>query len=257
MIRFLLVNDDGINSKGLKAVVDALEGLGEIYIAAPAKQMSAVGHGITMRDNIRVDEVEYKGAKKAWAIYGTPADCVKLATTTLLDNPCDLTISGINEGSNLGSDTLYSGTVAAALEAAFDYTPAMAISLAKEKGPYDFSPCIKYIREIVEGFLKETINIPYGVCLNINIPAIEEIKGIKASKLSMRHYDDYYVKKGELEGSIGLYHIEGEPLDKNIKEDYLDVNVVKSGYISITPIKVDMTDDNMYLALKDSLKKGW
>ena len=135
MINILLVNDDGIDSLGIRSLAKALTGLGEIWIVAPAIQRSAVGHGITVRRGMKVRKVEVEGAKAAWSIDGKPADCVKLAVTELLPEPMDLLLSGINEGPNLGTDTLYSGTVAGALEGAFNEIPSLAVSLARKEAP--------------------------------------------------------------------------------------------------------------------------
>ena len=253
MINILLVNDDGIDSLGIRSLAKALTGLGEIWIVAPAIQRSAVGHGITVRRGMKVRKAEVEGAKAAWSIDGKPADCVKLAVTELLPEPMDLLLSGINEGPNLGTDTLYSGTVAGALEGAFNEIPSLAVSLARKEAPWDFTAAAEVSADLVRRYLEGKLLIPAMSILNVNIPdlPLDSLKGYRATCLGIQRYNDTYqlLEEGEEER---VYHLRGAALPgdgRNLEED---LNAVAQGYVSLSPISVDRTDHRLLAELKRS-----
>ena len=239
-MRILLTNDDGINVKGLHALVNELDTLAEIYVAAPDHERSGTGHSITVFDPIRAAAVKIAGAKKGWVIGGTPVDCVKLALNRLITEKIDLVISGINHGSNLGTDVLYSGTVSAAAEGVIMGCPAIAVSLDTYSEDADFTFTARLIRRIVTSVMLE--GIERTTLLNINVPFLpdEQIEGIRITKLGLRNYDNLFEERLDPRGNT-YYWLGGGVLREEQHVDS-DVYAVENGYISITPIHLDLTD---------------
>lgn len=254
MINILLVNDDGIDSPGIRALVQELRGLGRVWVTAPSSQRSAASHGITTRRGMAVREVGLEGAAGAWSIGGKPADCVKMAVVQLLDEPMDLLISGINEGSNLGTDTLYSGTVAGAVEGAFNDIPSMAISLVREKAPWDFRAAAQVSADLARRYLEGKLHLPPMSILNINVPdlPVEKLRGYRATRLCVRRYSDYYHLMEETEEEK-IYHLRGSAIPGDGKDLDEDANAVAEGYVSVSPISVDRTDYQLLAELRQRL----
>lgn len=237
-MRFLISNDDGIYADGIKALRKSLELIGQVTVVAPDRERSATGHGITVFRPLRAKPMRYTNSTTVgYAVDGTPADCVKLGLEALLEEPPDLVISGINLGPNLGTDVLYSGTVSAAFEGIINGVPAIAISLNTWSDP-DYTYAAKFIREYVPHVLQH--KIPPGVLLNINIPHGIEPKGIRVTKLGHRRYIDVFDKRTDPRGRV-YFWMAGQP--ENLDEDNpeTDVNAVKEGYVSVTPIQLDVT----------------
>lgn len=254
-MRILLSNDDGIFADGIKALGHALDPLGEIYIVAPDRERSATGHGITVHTPLRPKKVSIDNAHQAWSVDGTPADCVKLGVEALLSNPPDILVSGINWGANLGTDVLYSGTVSAAIEGLINDVPSVAISLAARDQP-DYYQSTGFIREIITRIIK--YGLPNNCLCNINIP--EGIpKGIKVTSLGQRKYENIFQKRTDPRGQP-YYWMGGHPKDEDIKNKLAgfptDIEVVKEGYISVTPIHFDLTDYNSLEQFSHWLRKG-
>lgn len=245
-MRILLSNDDGIFAEGLKALKNTLSPLGEIYIVAPDRERSATGHGITMHAPLRPKQISMDNIKAAWAVDGTPADCVKLGIEALLPGPPDILVSGINWGPNLGTDVLYSGTVSAAIEGLINGIPSVAISLATHNEP-DFSQATEFIRKIVLKIMKH--GLPEDCLCNINIPEGMP-KGVKVTSLGRRKYENVFHKRSDPRGQP-YYWMGGEPRDEipqNQCDGFItDIEAIKKGYISVTPIHFDLTD---YKSLK-------
>jgi 5'-nucleotidase len=251
-MKILLTNDDGIFADGLRAASMELSRIGEVYVVAPDKEMSATGHGITVHRPLRVQETEAYGGKKAWAVDGTPSDCVKLAVECLLDGPPDVVVSGINRGSNLGTDVLYSGTVSAAIEGVIYGIPSIAMSLAlpgeaSETPYYDFAAIFssKIVQKVI------TKGLPPDTLLNINVPSLprEKIKGIEITRLGMRRYRNVFDKRVDPRGRT-YYWLAGDAVELDEGCD-IDSVAVKEEKISITPIHFDLTR----LDLIDTVKK--
>ena len=241
-MKILLTNDDGINAKGIQALINKISLLGEVYVVAPDGERSASSQAITMNKPIRVDEVELKiDNTQAWSSSGTPTDCVKLAIETLLPQKPDLVISGINAGPNMGNDVLYSGTVSAAIEGAIHKIPSIAVSLNKWQD-CDFSVAA----EFMHSFIQKNYNSEwhYSTLLNINIPAVagELIGGIKITKLGNRKYENAFHRRQDPRGRV-YYWMGGQIVDCDNAED-TDIYALKNNYISITPIHFDLTDYN-------------
>ena len=239
-MNILVTNDDGIFARGIKALVEALSDYGDVYVAAPNSQMSACGHGITVQDPVLVKEKEFVGAKKAWAVSGTPADCVKLAESMLVPEKIDIVVSGINRGGNLGTDVLYSGTVSGAVEGLLLGIPSVAISLNSQSSK-DFEPSKKAMKKIFKYILENKMDS--DTLLNINIPDIkeEEIKGVRVTKLGFREYTEAFQMREDPRGR-NYYWYSGEPVVDKSGDETIDVSAVALGYISITPIHYDLTN---------------
>ncbi|MDD3151037.1 MAG: 5'/3'-nucleotidase SurE, partial [Candidatus Gastranaerophilales bacterium] len=196
-MKILVSNDDGIYANGIKALVDQIAEEHEVYVVAPDRERSAAGHSLTLHTPLRADIVERDWkAKKAWAISGTPGDCVKLGLNAILDVRPDLIISGINHGPNLGADVLYSGTVSAALEGAVLGVPSIATSLAGVGNEYkDFVYTAQFVRDFLRKM--EVMNLPKKAVLNINVPGIDsaDILGAQITRLGTRMFTDTYEKR--------------------------------------------------------------
>jgi 5'-nucleotidase len=240
-MNILVTNDDGINARGINALVKALAEIADVYVCAPDTQKSACGHGITVSAPITIREVEMACAVKAWKISGTPADCVKLAIKQLLDEDIkiDLVFSGINHGPNLGTDTLYSGTVSGAIEGIICGIPSVAVS-ADNHHPKHFEGCTAIAIQAAEIALKK---LDKNTVLNINVPDLPicEIKGLKITRLGAREYDESFDLRQNPAGMSYAWYA-GTPLwYENLPED-IDVIAIQDGYISITPLHYDLTN---------------
>src|SRR4051794_30838544 len=196
-MRILLTNDDGIYAPGLRALRLELLKLGSVTVVAPATEQSAAGHSVTLLNPLLVSEVFEDDGKTfvGWAVEGRPADCMKLALLELLPDPPDVIVSGMNAGSNAGINVLYSGTVAAAIEAAFYRFTAIAVSLEYDKKIYDFPTAARYARQVVEQILAK--KPAAGSLFNVNIPVLEHgpIKGVRVVPQNVTPYQDKFERR--------------------------------------------------------------
>ena len=231
----LLCNDDGIYSEGLTAVEAALREVGEIYTVAPDRAQSSMSHALTLHRPLRVQEL----APRRLAVDGTPVDCVKLSLTGLLPVRPHLVISRINKGPNLGDDIIYSGTVSAAIEGALLGIPAIAVSLVTFKD-FDFRAAAEFTAELVERIAER--GIPAKTLLNVNVPPglKNNLKGWCATRMGKRHYSETIVERVDPRGGK-YYWIGGDDLGF-ADEEGTDCKAVSEGYISVTPLQVDLTD---------------
>jgi 5'-nucleotidase len=231
----LLSNDDGIQSEGLTALEASLVDAGEIITVAPDRAQSSMSHALTLHRPLRVHEL----APRRLSVDGTPVDCVKLALTGLLDVRPDLVISGINKGPNLGDDIIYSGTVSAAIEGALLGIPAIAVSLVTFKD-FDFRAAAEFTAALVERITQG--GIPPKTLLNVNVPpgAKNELKGWRITRMGKRHYSENIVERTDPRGGK-YYWIGGDDLGF-ADEEGTDCKTVHEGYISVTPLQVDLTD---------------
>lgn len=239
--QILLCNDDGIYAPGLQALAASLDGLGELAVVAPEAEQSAVGHAITVRDPVRVHEVEFdvpSGGIPAWAVTGTPADCVKLACFELLDTPPTLVVSGINQGPNTGVNVLYSGTVSAATEASILGLDAVAASLCDWSNS-DFEVAAHWTRRIVKCVLEE--GLPEGLLLNVNIPSLsaEEIKGLALTRQARSRWEEGFDERTD-PADRPYYWLSGTFVNLDDGSE-TDLEAIEQGYVSMTPIQHDMT----------------
>ncbi len=247
-MRILLTNDDGIGAPGIQALWQALAKIAEVFVVAPDSERSATSQAITVHHPIRVDEhcIEHPQIC-GWRVSGTPTDCVKLAVEALLSEKPDIVVSGINQGANLGTDVLYSGTVSAAIEGALYGIPSIAVSLDSWQFR-DFGPAAEFAGKLVQ--IVENKTIPPNTLLNVNVPALpaEEIKGVAITKLGVRQYENTFERRQDPRGRA-YYWMGGNILDGDNDPDS-DVVNVKLGKISVTPVHFDLTN----YAIMDLLK---
>lgn len=248
-MNILLTNDDGIEAEGIKQLAKAISQFGALFVVAPTEQKSACGHGITIHEAIGVRETSFHGAEKAYAIEGTPADCVKIGLRLLkrAGIEIDLVYSGINHGSNLGTDTLYSGTVSAAVEGALCGKPAIAVSIDAKDPRYYETACDLAVKVGALGPEKLT----NGTVININVPdlAPEEIRGTKVAKLGVREYSEWFDEEQSSDGVL-RYRYGGRPVFRENLPDDIDITASEMGYATITPLHYDLTDHQLIEEVK-------
>ena len=239
VLRILLTNDDGVRSPGLAALVAQLAPSHEVTVVAPDREQSGVGHGITVHDPLRVYRVDVGESCEAFAVSGTPADCVKIAFDALLDCPPDLVISGVNNGVNLGTDVLYSGTVAAAVEGCLYGAQAMAVSL-DGRDAEGFAYAARLAEALALRLAEE--GLPPETLLNVNVPkgAPSAVKGVRLTRLGRRRYRNVFDRRSDPRGRE-YYWLAGDPVDLEVNDASTDAAALHAGYVSITPIRVDMT----------------
>ena len=272
-LNILLTNDDGIYADGINELAKALTAVADVYICAPEEERSATSHSITVRKPFKVREVDHPAAVWAASVAGTPADCVKVGVKVLRtrDVEIDMVFSGINHGANLGTDTLYSGTVQAAVEGALCDKPSVAVSV-NSLSPKNWGPACRLALNCVE---KAYGRLDKNTVLNINLPDVpeEELKGVRYTRLGIREYDDWIkpyegrdkakeakadAKEGEYiavpqKNHIGgrMYIYGGQPVFFEELEDDIDIKAMQDGYASITPIRYDMTDHDLIDQVRD------
>ncbi len=235
----VLTNDDGYNAPGIRALWEELSKETEVVIVAPETEQSAVGHAITLSNPLKVRKIVEAGRFIGYAVSGTPADCVKIAVTVLLEEPPQLVVSGVNQGGNLGTCAIYSGTVSAATEAAIMGVPAIAISLNSFEYQ-DFSVAVSFVRKFYPLVIKQ--GLPEGVSLNINVPAVsrKEIKGAVVTRQGKSRVIETFDKRVDPRNNT-YYWLAGE-MKFNEVEQGTDCEMVAENYISITPIHFDLTN---------------
>ena len=244
-MKILLTNDDGIFAPGIRALCKELEKDHDVTVVAPDRERSAAGHAITIHYPLRVKEMEFDGIdSKCIAVDGTPADCVKIAYEALIEEEIDLLISGINIGPNLGRDVLYSGTVSAAIEGLLLGLPSIAVSLVADDH-WDFKDSAKYMRKFVKEYQKQSLK--KDVLLNINIP-IDYKEGTKVTELGDRGYTNSFEERFDPREEK-YYWLAGELVEEGTVEG-TDVTAAKNNFISITPIKLNLTSHEHLNELK-------
>ena len=238
----LVTNDDGVLAPGLLALVQEMRKLGKVSILAPDRNWSGGGHVKTLDRALRVKEVRLGDGTQAFASDGAPSDCVALATLGYFKEPIDLVVSGINAGANLGHDVTYSGTVTAAMEAVIANVPGIAVSLETVEehiGDLDYDPAARIARKIVQqvienGLSRETL-------LNVNVPLLpeEKIRGIKITRQGLRVYHSRLDERSDPR-SRPYYWIGGDA-PTGVPERGTDVGALAEGFVSITPLQLDLT----------------
>lgn len=241
MAVILISNDDGIHSKGIGTLIEAVNNIGEIYVFAPDSERSASSHSFSLHKPITFKEI----AENVFITNGTPTDCVLFAVRGLMKKKPDIILSGINHGANLGDDITYSGTVAVAIEGTLLGIPSIAFSYVEfEKNP-ELTFSKKVARWVTEKVLKT--GLPKGILLNVNIP--KECNGkIRITQLGKRIYRDSIIEI-EKDGNK-IFTIGGDP-PTWIKEEGTDFDAIEKGYVSITPIHLNLTDFRMMQKLKN------
>ena len=236
--RILVTNDDGIDSRGLLALKQALDPIGDVYVLAPETNQSAVGHTKTFMRPLRVRERTLADGSIGWSVDGSPTDAVSLAFLGYFDVGFDLVASGINYGANLGDDVTYSGTVSAAMEAVLSNVPGIAISQEYYEHP-DFTLAAAVAQRAAINVLER--GLAPGELININVPAIstEEYQGVEVTRMGKRVYQDELVRRVDPRGTP--YYWIGGPPPSGVAEEGTDFHAVVNKRIAVTPIQLDLT----------------
>lgn len=236
----LVTNDDGISAPGMHALVEVMQKLGDVVVVAPDKPQSGMGHAITINSTLRINKVKIYGVKQEYSCSGTPVDCVKIAVNKILKRKPDLCVSGINHGSNMSINVIYSGTMSAAVEGAIESIPSIGFSLCNHSIDADFTASKKFVKAIAESVLKN--GLPKDVCLNVNIPklSVREIKGIKVCRQARANWIEELDERKD-PGGNSYFWLTGkfDNYDKGKKDT--DVWALDNGYVSVVPVQFDMT----------------
>jgi 5'-nucleotidase len=252
-MRILLTNDDGIYSPALLAMARRLREMGEVHVVAPESVQSATGHGITISSPILTNRFMLQGDIPGTAIAGRPADCVKVAVAHLLPGPADLVVSGINAGTNVGINVIYSGTVAAAVEAAFLGLRAVAVSQYLKEGiTADYDVAAARAMGVIQQLL--SLGLRPGQVANINLPALprgQEPKGIAVCRQCTNPWVDQYERRTDPRGRDYFWNKSVFTLGDTEKDT--DVAALREGYITVTPLHYDLTDRGALEAWKKRL----
>lgn len=245
-MKILISNDDGIFAPGIAALVRAFSTAGhEIIVCAPDGQRSAASHSMTLTAPIDVKEIAFEGAARAYAIGGTPVDCVKLGVNKLHPE-VEFVVSGINKGWNCGSDIIYSGTVGAAREGAIFGYPAMAVSLSPAREDL-YDNAAQLAVSVFEKVLEHPL--PERAMINVNYPAADVPLGVRAVPMKPTHYDERYTRHEREDGSV--YYTLGGEIDMTMARGEDDWSCLEAGYATVTVIGFDMTDHRETNAWKD------
>ncbi len=246
----LVSNDDGVNAPGISALAEAMVKLGDVYVAAPLLEQSAVGHAITVRDPVRAFpmDAQMHGAARVYGVQGTPADCVKLAVRELLPREPDLVVSGVNRGANTALNVIYSGTVSAATEAAILGIDAVAVSLCDWEAN-DFDASRDIARTVAGKVLAK--GLPPGILLNVNIPPIPlaSIKGMLVTRQARSRWQESFDQRLD-PNNKPYYWMTGTFVNLDDGQN-TDVGAVQDGYVSVTPIHYDLTAHDFLAPLSE------
>lgn len=251
-MHLLLSNDDGISALGIRTLANRLAAAGhQVTVVCPDGERSATGHGLTLHDPIRADQVTGVFASNidAWACSGTPADCVKLGLGAVLSQRPDFVLAGINHGPNLGTDVIYSGTVSAAMEGNLEGIPSIAFSLGSYSAK-EFQPAADFAVSLLQQLQGQVL--PAGVMLSVNVPAVpaEEIQGAKITRQGIRHYNEIWEKRQDPRGRT-YFWLAGEAIESIDHVDAhnphlpdlppTDVQMIQRNFITVTPLHYDWT----------------
>ncbi len=241
----LLTNDDGIHAQGLLALYNRFVNAHHVCVVAPDRERSAIGHAITLNQPLRATQVNLNDGYSGYAVDGTPADCIKLAMAEILPRRPDVVVAGINPGANVGANLNYSGTVAAAKEAALGGVIGIAVSIEGQKADY-YDDAARFVAHLCDTVIAK--GLPFGTFLNVNIPnrPLKEILGVRISRQSVGLLAEYVEKRTDPRNRI--YYWQGRDMQTFGDDPEIDGAVLGQNFISITPVKCDMTD---YRVLED------
>ncbi len=233
-----ITNDDGISSKGIRALFDAVVPFGEVVLIAPDSAQSGMGHAITINHPLRLEASKLFDCV-AYSCTGTPVDCVKLGVYEVIGRKPDLIVSGINHGANVATNVLYSGTMSAAVEGAMEGIPAIGFSLNSFESDADFELAKEVAGSLVQKVLQN--GMPKGVCLNVNIPAIKksEYQGLKICKQANAYWEDRFEKRKD-QFNRTYYWLTGDFVDQDHATD-TDVYWMGKGFATVVPTQYDLT----------------
>jgi 5'-nucleotidase len=234
----LVTNDDGITAPGIRTLISVMNEIGDVVVVAPDSPQSGMGHAVTINETLYCSEITVdEGPQREFQSSGTPADCVKLAVSELLDRKPDLCVSGINHGSNSSINVIYSGTMSAAVEAGVEGIPAIGFSLLDYSWNANFEPLKKYIKKIVLNVLEN--GLPDGVVLNVNFPKSETFNGIKVCRQARANWVEEFDKRTNPQGRV-YYWLTGKFTNMDEGDD-TDEWALANNYISLVPVQFDLT----------------
>ena len=234
----LVINDDGITAPGIRVLISVMNEIGNVVVVAPDSPQSGMGHAVTIDDTLYCNEIKVDdGPQREYKSSGTPADCVKLAVSEILDRKPDLCVSGINHGSNSSINVIYSGTMSAAVEAGVEGIPAIGFSLLDYSLNANFEPLREYIKKISLNVLEN--GLPDGVVLNVNFPKSETFKGIKICRQARANWVEEFDKRTNPQGKV-YYWLTGKFVNMDKGED-TDEWALANNYISMVPVQFDLT----------------
>lgn len=235
----LVTNDDGITAPGIRNLVKFMNEIGDVTVVAPNSPQSGKGHAITINSTLTFEEINLEGPQKDYALSGTPVDCVKFALDKILTSKPDIVVSGINHGANSSINVIYSGTMSAAVEAGVEGLQAIGFSLLDFSWDADFSQAKDFVQKIVRNVLENPL--PKGVVLNVNIPNLkaEEIKGIKVCRQANAKWEENFDERINPHGKK-YFWLTGYFNNMDKGED-ADETALANGYISVVPVKFDLT----------------
>lgn len=258
MPTILVTNDDGVHAPGLLALKQGLSLIAEVIVLAPERNWSASGHAKTMHKPMRIHDVMLADGSAAYSCSGGPTDCVALAVEGALEQKPDLVVSGINNGYNLGSDVTYSGTVACALEATIYGVPGIAVSTISAAALKASGVAVelmavhrlaaRYAAQLAEVVLRQPL--PADTLLNVNVPALAPaaVRGVEVTRLGRRRYEDVLIKREDPFGRP--YYWLGGANVVDVRDDGTDLGAIANGFVSVTPISLDLTDYNFLQQLQ-------
>ena len=235
----LVTNDDGITAPGLRALVDAMQQIGEVVVVAPDSPQSGMGHAITIGKPLRLEKVAFHGEFLGYQCSGTPVDCVKLAVNKILHRKPDLCVSGINHGSNSSINVIYSGTMSAAMEGAIEGIPSVGFSLNNYSMEANFTACQHYAKIVARNILSS--GLPVNTLLNVNFPdlSLKKIKGLKLCRQALAKWEEEFDERKDPRGRP-YFWLTGKFRNYDKGED-TDEWALKNGYVSVVPVSFDFT----------------
>jgi 5'-nucleotidase len=250
-MHILVTNDDGVTAPGLLTLAQEMRKLGQVTVLAPDRNWSASGHVKTMDRPLRVRDTKLSDGSSALTTDGAPSDCVALALLGVVKEKIDLVVSGINPNANIGHDVTYSGTVTAAMEAVISELPGIAVSLDSKPGhgELDYGPAARVAGKVVSQVINN--KLPEGVLLNVNVPCLPDdlIKGIQVTRQGLRVYHDALDARTDPRGRP--YYWIGGDFPTGVAEDGTDVGALAEGYVSVTPLQLDLTAYSAVKIIKD------
>lgn len=236
----LVTNDDGITAPGIAALIDVMKTLGDVVVVAPDKPQSGMGHAITINSTLRISKTDSYGVKDEYSCSGTPVDCVKIAVNKILKRKPDLCVSGINHGSNMSINVIYSGTMSAAVEGAIEGIPSVGFSLCDYSIDADFDASKKIVKAVAQAVLAK--GLPKDVCLNVNIPKLksDEIKGIRVCRQARANWIEELDERKDPAGK-SYFWLTGK--FENFEDGNRDTDIwaLDHNYVSVVPTQFDMT----------------
>ncbi len=236
--KILVTNDDGVFAPGIRFLIDIVRELGDIVVVAPDKPQSGTGHAITFSEPLRIKTIEETENYAEYSCNGTPVDCIKMAEYLVLNHELpDLVVSGVNHGSNASVNIIYSGTMAAVIEAHIDEIPAIGFSLNSYSHKTNLEPARPFIKRIIQSILAN--GMPKDICLNVNIPHCDDIKGIKISRQAKASWKESFDSRIDPRG--GHYHWLTGHFHVDDNSEGTDIKAMEDGFIAVVPIQIDLT----------------